>query len=290
MNKPINFKPQTSNFKTNPKKPEITNFKFPIWIWLIGIYFVVCSLSLGFSSKAFAKDFDGVWFLGFNLQKPPFNDLKVRQAVSSCLDLNSISSRLMSEESGASVIPPGMTGNDPALAPYKNNIDYARLLMKRAKYSPNDRRLRKLTLLHTDGVKTIAIARQVQNDLKALGMRVELAQVSYRDETKWDRELRSGKHQLFLMGYKAEAAQIFSAEATAGDSGPESATLLEPLFKTGGPANFTGYSNPSVDMMLDQLSVINPALSKERELKLKEINKDLYKDLPVVVLFYIEKL
>jgi len=71
---------------------------------------------------------------------------------------------------------------------------------------------------------------------------------------------------------------------------PEGAALLEPLFKTGGPANFTGYSNPGVDMMLDQLSVIDPVLSKEREIKLKEIDKILYKELPVVVLFYIEKL
>ena len=243
---------------------------------------------LFFASLASAKDFDGVWFLGFNLQKEPFNDLKVRQAVSHCLDLYAISSRIMSEESGASVIPPGMTGNDAALAPYKHNLDYARLLMKRAKYSPGDRRLKNLTLLHTDGLKTIAIARQIQSYLRALGMRATLVEVSYRDENKWDRELRSGKHQLFLMGYKADASQPFSAEAAA--EGPGSVPLLEPLFKTGGAANFTGYSNPSVDMMLDQLSVINPAMYQERELKLKEINKALYKDLPVVVLFYIEKL
>ena len=108
-------------------------------------------------------------------------------------------------------------------------------------------------------------------------MRVTLVQVSYRDENKWERELKSGKHQLFLMGYKAESV-------------PDSVSLLEPLFRTGGTANFTGYSDPAIDMMLDQLSVIDPAMYQARELKLKEINKALYKDLPVLVLFYIEKL
>jgi ABC-type transport system substrate-binding protein len=196
----------------------------------------------------------------------------------------------MSEESGASIIPPGMIGNDPTLAPYKRNLDYARLLMKRAKFSAGDKRLKNLTLLHTDGLKTIAIAKRIQSDLKFLGMRIERVEVSYSDAAKWEKELRSGKHQLFLMGYKADAARLFSEEATAGDQRPESVSLLEPLFKTGGSANFTGYSNPSVDMMFDQLSVINPVLSRERELKLKEINKALYKDLPAVVLFYIEKL
>lgn len=243
-----------------------------------------------FTSAALAKDFDGVWFLGFNLQKPPFDDLKARQAVSHCLDLNFIAAQIMGEESGAGFIPPSLPGSDPALLPYKNNVQYARRLLKRAKYSVNDKRLKALTLLHTDGVKTIAIARQIQNDLKNLGMQIELVQVNYSDENKWARELRSGQHQLFLMGYKADVAQLFSAEASAGDNGPGSAALLEPLFKTGGAANFTGYSNPSVDMMFDQLSVIGPTMSKEREIKLKEINKTLYKDLPGVVLFYIEKL
>ena len=255
---------------------------------LLSLFFTFSFLL--FTSAALAKDFDGVWFLGFNLQKLPFDKLKVRQAVAHGLDLNYISTEIMSEESGAGFIPPTMPGSDPSLPPYKNNVEYARLLLKRAKYSINDKRLKNLTLLHTDGVKTIAIAKQIQNDLKNLGMNIELVQVNYRDENKWTRELRSGKYQLFLMGYKADVTQVFSEEAAAGNNPPESVSLLEPLFKTGGPANFTGYSNPSVDMMFDQLSVIDPALAREREIKLKEINKTLYKDLPAVVLFYIEKL
>jgi peptide/nickel transport system substrate-binding protein len=238
-----------------------------------------------FTSSAYAKDFDGIWFLGFNLQKPPFDDLRVRQAVAHSLDLNYISSQIMSEESGASFIPASMLGNDPSLPAYKNNVQYAKLLIKRAKYAAKDKRLQHLTLLHTDGVRTIAIAKQIQSELKALGISLDLVQVNYRDEAKWASELRSGKHQLFLMGYKADTEEV-----SADNSAPESVALLEPLFKTGGSANFTGYSSPSVDMILDQLSVISPTMSKEREIKLKEINKTLYKDLPAVVLFYIEKL
>ena len=98
--------------------------------------FVIGLLVIGHCSFAQAKEFDGVWFLGFNLQKAPFNDLRVRQAVSHCLDLNYISAGIVSEESGAGMIPPGLAGNDPALPPYKIQSDYARRLMKRAKYSP----------------------------------------------------------------------------------------------------------------------------------------------------------
>jgi oligopeptide transport system substrate-binding protein len=244
-----------------------------------------------FTSVAFAKEYDGIWFLGFNLHKPPFNEPAVRQAVAACVNETSIAQGIMGEEIVPSgVIPPGLPGYDPLLVPYKNDPAYAKSLMKQAGYALADKRLKKLTLLHTDGIKTAAIAKQLQKDLKTLGMKVELVEVSYRDADKWEKELKSGKHQLFLMGYKADRDQPFSsAEALAGGT-PDSAALLEPLFRTGGPANFTGYSNPTVDMLFDQLSVLPPTLGGERGLKLKPINGILYKDLPGLVLFYIEKL
>jgi len=229
-------------------------------------------------SFAQVKEYDGIWFLGFNLQKPPFDNLKVRQAVAHGLNQDFI----------ASIIPPGMPGNDPNLRPYKYNLKFAKTLLKRAKYQLSDPRLKGLTLLHTDGLKTIEIAKKVQKDLKQIGMQVNLIQISYRDQEKWNSELASKKHHLFLMGYKAESEQLFTEEASV--KAADSYRLLEPLFKTDGEANFTGYSNSTVDMLLDQVSVIGFEFSKERELKLKEINKNLYKELPVLALFYIEKL
>ncbi len=229
-------------------------------------------------SAAYATDYDGTWFLGFNLRRPPFSDLKVRQAVARAVDAAAIATEVVSGETGGSFIPPGMAGYDPALAPYRNDPAYAAQLLKRAKYAPGDRRLKGLTLLHTDGLKTVEIARRIQRELKALGIQVKLVEVSYRDTADWDKELRSGRHQLFLMGYKPD---LLTAESSA---------LLEPLFRSGGAANFTGYANPAVDMALDQLSVINPALVGEREFKLREIDRTLYRELPVLVLFYIEKL
>jgi len=239
----------------------------------------VSCLLLVIGTTTFAAQYDGIWFLGFNVQQAPFDELKVRQAVAHTIEKNPI----------ASVIPPGMLGFDPALPPYKHNVKYARLLMKRAKYLLNDARLKTLSLLHTDGDKTIEIARTIQKELKDLGMKVALTAVSARDEVKWERELRSGKYQLFLMGYKANPGKLFTSEVNVIPE-DDGAALLEPLFRSGAAANFTGYSNAKIDMLFDQLTVITTSFSKERETKLKEVNKVLYKDLPAVVLFYIEKL
>jgi oligopeptide transport system substrate-binding protein len=259
--------------------------------FVVLVLFVICNLLFVIYSPAYAKDFDGIWFLGFNLHKAPFNELAVRQAVASCLDEGAIAKGIMEEETEPiGFIPPGLPGYDPLLVAHKNDPAYAKSLMKRAGYPLADKRLKKLSLLHTDGIKTIAIAKQLQQELKLLGMKLELIEVSYRDTGRWEKELKSGRHQLFLMGYKADRDQPFSsAEALAG--GPaDSAALLEPLFRTAGPANFTGYANPTVDMLFDQLSVLPPTLGGERDLKLKSINGILYKELPGIVLFYIEKL
>lgn len=251
--------------------------------------FVICCLVFGISSLSSAKEYDGLWFMGFNVQKTPFENLQARQAVAHALNKDYITVNIMSEEvTPASFIPPGMVGYDPTLSPYILNLKYAKTLMKKAGYPPNHPALKRTTLLHTDGIKTVEIAKKIQEDLKQLGVRIELVQVSYRNEDLWNRELSSRRHHLFLMGYKAEAEQLFTREASARAA--ESFRLLEPLFRTGADANFTGFSSPAVDKLLDQVSVIGPAFQSEREQKFKEINRTLYKNLPAVILFYIEKL
>ncbi|MDD5382741.1 MAG: ABC transporter substrate-binding protein [Candidatus Margulisbacteria bacterium] len=241
-------------------------------------------------SFASAKEYDGIWFLGMNLKHDLFKDRNVRTAINYAVDRDYISTDIVSEETTpVSFIPPGMIGYDPDLESFSYDQKYAKLIMKKAGYPINDPRLKTLTLLHTDGIKTVAIAEKIRTDLKSIGIKVELVQVSFQEESKWATELSSGKYDFFLMGYKAGMEELFSTEeATA--SLADSYSLVEPLFKTGGDANFTGYSNPKVDELLDKLTNINIALKEERHKKLKEINSLLRKDLPVVVLFYIEKL
>lgn len=225
---------------------------------------VLClwSLVFGLWSPSYAAEYDGIWFLSFNLSTPPFNNIKVREAVSRCLDLHQIATQIASEESQpASFIPPGMGGYDGTIKSFKQNLKFAKRLMQDANYLPNNSILKNLTLLHTNGVKTIAIAKKIQFDLKQIGLSLKLIEMDSLNEEKWGYELASKKYSLFLMGFK-------------GDSPSE---LLGPLFKTNGEANFSGYSNLTFDRQLEQAA--NQGL-----------NRTLYKDLPAILLFYIEKL
>lgn len=234
-----------------------------------------------------AKEYDGIWFLGFNLKKPLLQDRGVRQAIGSVINKQAVVKLAGEEMVPVSFIPPTMLGYDPDLKLRKLELKESRELMKEAGYKLTDKRLKNLTLLHTDGVKTVAIARQIMADLSQLGMNVNLKQVSFTEEADWVDQLESGKYDLFLMGYKAYTDQLYTDEKPTE---LDSASLVEPLFKTDGGANFTGYSSDKVDSLVEQLNGLDMALKDERHKKLKAINQELAVDKPIVVLFYIEKL
>jgi len=252
----------------------------------------LCLLSLIFlhiPSYSLSKAFDGIWFMGFNLKHDLLKDSSVRQAIYQSIDRKDIATNIMSKEVvPVGFVPPGMLGYDPDLVPRKYNLKYAKLLMKQAGYPMADQRLKDLSLLHTDGVKTIAIAQKIQSDLENIGIKVNLVEVSYEAETAWIKELTSGKHDFYLLGYKAGYEELFKEGEDKKTI--DSFSLLEPLFKTNGETNFSGYSNEAVDELLYKVSGLDLALKSERHAKLKEINDILYQDLPAVVLFYIEKL
>jgi ABC-type transport system substrate-binding protein len=258
--------------------------------WVRGlITLVICSLFIGQFSLASAKEYDGIWFLGFNLNRPPFNQLAVRQAVAHSLDKEYIAREIMGEEIvPGSPIPPGVEGHDSSLAAYKLNVKYAKKLIAQSGYKSSDPILKSVILLHTDGDKTIEIAQLIREELKKIGLKVELEQVRYRDEEKWNSALAGGKFSLFLMGYKSDNGDLFTQEAHSDRT--DGSKILSPLFSPGGEANFTGFNNAAFNELMQRLSLLNPALSKERGKKLIEAGRLVYRSLPIVPLFYIEKI
>ncbi|KAF0134842.1 MAG: peptide/nickel transport system substrate-binding protein [Candidatus Saganbacteria bacterium] len=230
------------------------------------------------SPIALAKDYDGLFFMGLNLQKDVFNDVKVRRAINYAIDRKYIATKIMSEEVVPSgIIPPQMVGYNPSFESYKYNPTLAKKGIKEKM---------ELILLHTDGVKTIAIAEKIKKDLSNVGVKVKLKQVNYSDQDKWEAELKSGRHHLFLMGYKSG----FISASNEALSKPNPIELIRALFGLNGEANFTFFYDRRVENLLNQLSETNESMKSLREAKLNEINKIIQDESPTVNLFYIPKL
>jgi len=233
-------------------------------------------ISLAIFSIAYAKEYDGLFFMGFNLHKDVFNDKNVRYAVNYAIDRKYIANDIMSEEVVPNgIIPPGMEGYSPTLEGFSFDPKKAKKLLKKPLGI-------ELALLHTDGLKTVQIAEKIKSDLAAVGIKVKTKMVDYSDQDKWEAELKSGRHHLFLMGYKAGFIDP-TAEVSTTD-------LIEPLFGSDGSANFTYYENQRVDNLINQVIQTDKAIAGLRQTKLLEINKIILKDAPTINLFYISKL
>jgi len=228
---------------------------------------------IGLCATAMAAEYDGLWFMGFNLNKDVFgNDTGklVRQAVNYAVDRDFISSRIIGDlNTPTTVLPPGMDGQDGSIKGYPYDLAKAKALMKKAGYSMKDKRLKGLVLLHTDGDKTIKIAKAIKDYLSFIGIGIKLKQMDYEDQQAWDNALSSGKHHLFLMGYKAHDA--FDGEQKGSRS---ASAFLNDLFHSKGSANFFFLRDEELD------SLIDGDRPKEASLRLQE-------DPVTVNLFYI---
>jgi len=77
----------------------------------------------------------GTNYLAMDLSKPPFNNLKVRQAMNYAINKQRIARlQVATVSEGKAVYPPNMPGYDPHLAGYPYNPDKARQLLREAGY------------------------------------------------------------------------------------------------------------------------------------------------------------
>jgi ABC-type transport system substrate-binding protein len=231
-----------------------------------------------FCQNVCAKEYDGIWFAGFNLNKTIFQGASgklIRQAFNFAVNRKDICTKIIDDETvPSSIIPPSMPGFDESIRGNRYDIKEAKKLMKKAGLTMNDSRIKELFMVHTSGIKTIAIAQAIKLYLADIGVKINLVEMESEEQEKWQKELESGKYHLFLMGYKAEKPD-------------DPFSLLEPLFKDGGDYNFTFFKNRSIEQLFNLKTEVS---MDEKIRRAKEINKIIADEAVIINLFYIEKI
>jgi len=245
------------------------------------IFFISILLIASFIFFAFATDgidaqkYDGLWFMGFNLTNPLFKGekgLQVRKAVNYAIRREKIALQIASSNIVPDCyIPYGMEGYQ-SLDPVSYNIALAKQLLKDAGYSMQDKRLKKVRIFHTNGIITKLIAKEIQENLKNIGIKVILEGINFSKQKAWVKKLKKKDFDLFLMGYKADIPE-------------DVLTFLNPIFYSVGDANFTGLNDKVVDDLLDSLEYAID--SQVRLKKIKHISEILMKKKVIIGLFYI---
>ena len=199
------------------------------------------SSSLNAELRIAPPDFS-VFYIGLNVNEPPLDDPKVRQALNLAFDRQAIATTVYDDlvNPAKSIIPPGFPSYNPDLPGYEFNPEKARQLMLESKYGD---RLGDIPLvtLSVSGSFGAALPLDLEVIIQAwenLGLRVEIQQTEY---ATFLQDVHENRFQMFQFGWIADY--------------PDPQNFLDILFHSESENNHTNYSNPEVDALLEQARV-----------------------------------
>jgi len=194
-------------------------------------------------------------YLSYNCSKPPFDNVKVRQAISSAINADAVVRNVTFGlgERAHSVMAPSIFGYTAIEEPYGYNVERAKQLMAEAGYADGFK-----TTLVVNAVNASTSAEIIQNMLAQIGIEVEI--LAY-DFNNWLDTIVNGRQDMYIGGWTT----------VTGDAD----YALRNSFHTdnkGTGGNRSYYSNPEVDALLEQAAVeMNQEIRAELYKKVQEI-------------------
>jgi len=207
------------------------------------------------------------FFIVFNNRKPPFDDIKVRQAFAMAIDRQKVYDVVYRKIpiQAETILPPGMPGfSDP-----QNKIKYdpaqAKKLLAESKYAG---KLPEITWFTVGGGGTTAENIQAMTAMlkENLNVNVSIQQTDWATFLGQLQDPANIQYQMFDTGWIADYAD------------PQN--FLEVLFKTGSNENWGGYSSKQVDQLLEQAGLERDSAARFK--LYQQAEQIILNDLPVL--------
>ena len=178
-----------------------------------------------------------LWLTIYNLDKPPFNSPKVRQALNWAVDRTALSRETYGTYAPwGAPFPQQISGFHATFTPYGYDPAKARQLLAEAGYP--DGFSATLSISSDDPFPTIA--QVVQSQLSAIGVHLTLNQMSSNALYSLEAAEQSGGGHLQL-----DADNWYEVQPTPADE-------VDALYVTGASSNYNRYSNAQVDSLAAQ--------------------------------------
>ncbi len=211
-------------------------------------------------------------YIGFNCDKAPYDDVRVRQAVSMAINKDEIIDGIYEGTAIPAVGPiaPGVFGYDPSVSAIPYDVDRAKELLAEAGYADGFD-----TIIWTnDNPARIQIAEYVQSRLSEIGINVSIEVLewgAYLDGTA------EGGHEMFILGWSTPTLDADYAMYALFHSS-----------NVGAPGNRSFFRNDEVDELLDLgRQESDPDL---RAQYYREAQEMLVEQAPMLYLLHIEDL
>jgi len=206
-------------------------------------------------------------FIVFNTRKPPFDDPKVRQAFALAIDRAKIVEVVFRKMAipATGILPPGM----PGYVENQFNVPYdparAKQLLAESKYAGN---LPEITWTTSGGGGAAPQYIQAMTAMlkENLGVNISIQQTDWATFISQINDPTRNPYQIFDLAWIADYAD------------PQN--FLEILFRSNSTQNWSAYSNPAVDTLLDQA-----AMEKDVQTRFKlyqQAEQKILADYPVI--------
>ena len=182
-------------------------------------------------------------YIGMNVNEPPLDDVKVRQALNYAIDKQEIASIVLGDmvEPADGILPPNFPGYAESVQGYEFDPVQARQLLEESKYGNDLANMPPITIT-TPGSFGANVSLDMEVVLQMwernLGITTEFQQTEFATFLK---DLHKGRFQMFDIGWIADY--------------PDPENFLDFLFHTESSNNHTHYSNPEVDELLTKARV-----------------------------------
>ncbi len=217
-------------------------------------------------------------YLGFNLKRKPFDDIRVRQAINYAVNKQELIDGVLLGlgEPVSSPYKPGTRWTNPDLAPYPYDPQKALALLKEAGYEDTngdgildkDGKPLSFEMLTNQNKQREMSAVLIQRRLKEIGIDAKIRVLEWASFV--GRFIKTGEFDAVVLGWSLSLD-------------PDQYSIWHSSQQAPGQFNFIGYNNPEVDRLLEQGRL---ELDPEKRMKIyHEFARLLQEDSPIVYLY-----
>ena len=223
-----------------------------------------------------------LYYYGMKVDRPPFDDARVRQALNYAVDRQDIVENVAAgyQVVAEGPIPPGMQGYDPPIPDYSYDPTRALDLLAQAGWTDTDfdgvldkgpGSDLEIELMHNTSDGHSMIAQFIQQCLQDIGGAGLGARVTVSDTDSSTYYDNLDTYPFFRMGWLPDY--------------PDIDNFVSPLFHSAGEQNYTHYADPEVDAWLEQARTTIDGWTTRRSM-IEQIETKVLDDAPILSLFY----
>ncbi|MBN1536916.1 MAG: ABC transporter substrate-binding protein [Anaerolineales bacterium] len=203
------------------------------------------------------------WYIGLNLNRKPFDDVKVRQAIAYAINRAEVAMGAKWDTATANQGPiPNTSSWYSDYQPYTQDLEKARQLLAEAGYPDGFKTEFMVTNFYEE---TVRAAQVLQAQLAQIGINAEIRTLEWG---AWLEDEGKGNYDMYIMGW-------------IGNMDPDE--FYYSVHHTGEVFNFTGYSNPTLDELLEKGRVETDVATRMDIYS--EVSKIVIDDAPYVFLY-----